>query len=72
VSSMRTLDESLAQVRDVDGWMSPDQAERLYRAAASTRPGDQIVEIGSGGAGSGDRPSRRKRSGAAGVVRIRG
>ena len=44
---MRTFDESLAQVRDVDGWMSPDQAERLYRAAAATRPGDQIVEIGS-------------------------
>lgn len=45
--SMRTLDETLAQVRDVQGWMSPDQAERLYRAAAATRAGDQIVEIGS-------------------------
>ncbi|MBI4936290.1 MAG: class I SAM-dependent methyltransferase [Actinobacteria bacterium] len=44
---MRTFDEALAQVRDVDGWMSPDQAERLYRAAAGTRSGDQIVEIGS-------------------------
>jgi hypothetical protein len=44
---MRTFDEALAQVRDVDGWMSPDQAERLYRAAAGTRAGDQIVEIGS-------------------------
>jgi predicted O-methyltransferase YrrM len=44
---MRTFDDALAQVRDVDGWMSPDQAERLYRAAAATRPGDQIVEIGS-------------------------
>ena len=47
MSSIRTFDEALAQVRDVDGWMSPDQAERLYRAAAGTRSGDQIVEIGS-------------------------
>jgi SAM-dependent methyltransferase len=45
--SMRTFDEALAQVRDVQGWMSPDQAERLYRAAEATRSGDQIVEIGS-------------------------
>ncbi|MFZ4718064.1 MAG: class I SAM-dependent methyltransferase [Ilumatobacteraceae bacterium] len=45
--SQRTFDEALVQVADVQGWMSPDQAERLYRAAASTRPGDQIVEIGS-------------------------
>lgn len=47
MTAMRTLDEALAQVRDVEGWMSPDQAARLYRAAAATRPGDQIVEIGS-------------------------
>ena len=45
--SLRTFDEALAQVREVQGWMSPDQAERLYRAAESTRLGDQIVEIGS-------------------------
>jgi predicted O-methyltransferase YrrM len=45
--SLRTFDEALAQVRDVQGWMSPDQAERLYRAAEATRAGDQIVEIGS-------------------------
>jgi len=44
---MRTFDEALAAVRDVDGWMSPDQAERLYRAAAGTHAGDTIVEIGS-------------------------
>jgi len=41
------MDEALQAVRDVDGWMSPDQAERLYRAAASTHAGDTIVEIGS-------------------------
>ncbi|MSX94476.1 MAG: class I SAM-dependent methyltransferase, partial [Actinobacteria bacterium] len=34
-------------VKDVDGWMSPDQAERLFRAASGTRDGDTIVEIGS-------------------------
>lgn len=45
--SCRTLDEVLAVVDDVDGWMSPDQAARLYAAAAATHPGDQIVEIGS-------------------------
>ena len=37
----------MAKVADVDGWMSPGQAARLYAAAASTRPGQQIVEIGS-------------------------
>jgi SAM-dependent methyltransferase len=37
----------LAAVADVEGWMSPDQARRLYDAAASTRAGQQIVEIGS-------------------------
>lgn len=44
---MRTFEQALQAVRDVDGWMSPDQAERLYRAAASTHTGDTIVEIGS-------------------------
>jgi SAM-dependent methyltransferase len=44
---MRSFDEALSVVSGVDGWMSPDQAERLYRAAAGTHAGDQIVEIGS-------------------------
>jgi len=43
----RTFEEALAAVEHVDGWMSPDQARRLYDAAACTRPGDRIVEIGS-------------------------
>ena len=47
MTAERSLEAALAQVRDVQGWMSPDQAERLYRAASSTRAGDQIVEIGS-------------------------
>ena len=47
MSETRTFEEMLAAVSGVDGWMSPDQAERLYRAAASTHAGDTIVEIGS-------------------------
>jgi len=31
----------------VEGWMSPDQARRLYDAAARTSAGQRIVEIGS-------------------------
>jgi hypothetical protein len=42
-----TLEAALEKVADVQGWMSPDQAERLFRAANCTRPGDQVVEIGS-------------------------
>jgi len=44
---MRSFDEALAAVEAVDGWMSPDQAQRLYNAAAATHQGDTIVEIGS-------------------------
>ena len=40
-------DGVMAKVADVDGWMSPGQASRLYAAARSTRSGQQIVEIGS-------------------------
>lgn len=43
----RSFEEVVALVSDVEGWMSRDQAERLFGAAAATRPGDQIVEIGS-------------------------
>lgn len=45
--SQRSLDEVLAVVRDIDGWLSTDQAARLYAAAAATGSSDQIVEIGS-------------------------
>lgn len=44
---MTTFDEVLAAVAHVDGWMSPDQARRLYDAAAACKPGERIVEIGS-------------------------
>ena len=43
----RSFDEVSGLIADVDGWLSPDQAARLYAAAAATRPGQQIVEIGS-------------------------
>jgi len=43
----RSVDEVSGLIADVDGWLSPDQAARLYAAAASTRPGQLIVEIGS-------------------------
>ncbi len=49
--SRRSLDEVLAHIdsvaKAVEGWLSADQVTRLYNVAASTRPGDQIVEIGS-------------------------
>jgi predicted O-methyltransferase YrrM len=45
--SGRSFDEVSALIAGVDGWLSPDQAARLYAAAASTHAGQQIVEIGS-------------------------
>lgn len=41
------FEEALRRVDGVSGWMSPDQARRLYDAAARTVPGERIVEIGS-------------------------
>lgn len=35
------------RVDALDGWMSRDQGERLFAAAARCRPGGRIVEIGS-------------------------
>jgi predicted O-methyltransferase YrrM len=43
----RTLEETLTAIEGVDGWLTPDQARRLYAAAASCRAGGTIVEIGS-------------------------
>ncbi|MEP7202154.1 MAG: class I SAM-dependent methyltransferase [Ilumatobacteraceae bacterium] len=45
--SQRSLAELLVALEGVDGWLSADQAARLHDAAAATRSGDQIVEIGS-------------------------
>ena len=40
-------DELLSAIDGVEGWLSTDQAARLYTAAAATTRADQIVEIGS-------------------------
>ncbi|MFN8022294.1 MAG: class I SAM-dependent methyltransferase [Acidimicrobiales bacterium] len=45
--TVKPFDEVLASVADVEGWMSPDQARRLYDAARTAAPGQRIVEIGS-------------------------
>jgi SAM-dependent methyltransferase len=45
--ALRSFEDVLQSVADVEGWMSDDQARRLFDAAASTRRGEQIVEIGS-------------------------
>ncbi|MFL5780518.1 MAG: class I SAM-dependent methyltransferase [Thermoleophilaceae bacterium] len=41
------FDGALAAVRDVEGWLSDDQARVLWERARSVPPGGQIVEIGS-------------------------
>ena len=38
---------ALAAVSQVEGWMTDDQARRLWDAARAVPPGGQIVEIGS-------------------------
>lgn len=38
---------AIAAAETVDGWLTADQAARLWDAAASLRPGGRIVEIGS-------------------------
>ncbi len=43
----RSFDEVLRTVEKVDGWMTDDQARRLWDHASRLGPADQIVEIGS-------------------------
>jgi predicted O-methyltransferase YrrM len=43
----RSVEETLAAIDGVDGWLTADQGRRLYAAAASCPPGGRIVEIGS-------------------------
>jgi predicted O-methyltransferase YrrM len=43
----RTLASTLDELRAVDGWLTDDQAGRLWSAAARARDGGRIVEIGS-------------------------
>ena len=42
-----SFEQTLREVRDVPGWLHDEQAKRLWGAAANTREGGQIVEIGS-------------------------
>ena len=42
-----TFDEVQDVVADVEGWMTPGQARRLWNCSRTVRPGGQIVEIGS-------------------------
>jgi predicted O-methyltransferase YrrM len=43
----RTVEEALAAIEGVAGWLTPDQARRLYAAAVTCPAGGTIVEIGS-------------------------
>lgn len=44
---MAEFTQVVDQLRDVNGWMTSDQARRLWDRANELRPGDRIVEIGS-------------------------
>ena len=41
------FNETWLAVADVDGWLTEAQGRRLFAAAARTKPGETIVEIGS-------------------------
>ncbi len=41
------FEQVFAQVRDVEGWLSPGQAQRLWSCARTVPAGGRIVEIGS-------------------------
>ncbi len=47
MTAIRSFEETLAAVADVDGWMSDEQARRLYDAAVTVTEPGLIVEIGS-------------------------
>jgi len=42
-----TYDEVQEAVADVEGWMTPDQARKLWNCARSVPAGGRVVEIGS-------------------------
>lgn len=44
---MTGFGEALARARDVEGWLTEDQAHRLWQAARAVPAGGQVVEIGS-------------------------
>jgi predicted O-methyltransferase YrrM len=42
-----TFDDAWARARDVEGWLTEAQAQRLFAAAAAVAPDGRVVEIGS-------------------------
>lgn len=46
-SGTHTFDDVLALARSVDGWMTDDQARRLWDRASELPAGSSVVEIGS-------------------------
>jgi predicted O-methyltransferase YrrM len=44
---MSSVEEALAAIEDVDGWLTAPQARRLHAAAVACPRGGRIVEIGS-------------------------
>lgn len=47
VPAASTFESTLDAVADVKGWMTPDQARRLWDRARALHAGERIVEIGS-------------------------
>ncbi|MCY3850439.1 MAG: class I SAM-dependent methyltransferase [Acidimicrobiaceae bacterium] len=47
MSVPKTFGEVLGQIADVEGWLTEDQARRLYDRARELREDAQLVEIGS-------------------------
>lgn len=46
-ASPQTFATALPLIDGIDGWLSVDQAERLWNAAVPLQPGARLVEIGS-------------------------
>jgi SAM-dependent methyltransferase len=44
---MPPVDDALAAVAEVEGWLTPDQARRLWERASELGPAGRVVEIGS-------------------------
>jgi predicted O-methyltransferase YrrM len=47
VQARATFEATVASVDDVEGWMTPDQARRLWDRASELHAGERVVEIGS-------------------------
>jgi predicted O-methyltransferase YrrM len=45
--SPESFDDALGLIDGIEGWLSVDQAERLWNAARPLQPGARLVEIGS-------------------------